>query len=151
MFFSRTNRPRAVGSPFGSHEVIIYEERILDGLKQLVEVGKKDINEFIQAGARECDVYAILERFNRGDQDALFRKKPVCMDVVGLPTSLAAAQQQLIDVSNQFNALPLEVRQHFDNNVHRYVAEIASGNPEALRKAGFVVKQVEKEVEPVES
>lgn len=105
----------------------VFEEIEKDGVTTLVKVGENPLNEFVQASLQDTLVYNILERYNKGDLSALDRKHGQFVDVTGMPTSLAEAQQALIDVDLNFSKLPLEVRNAFNNDPVDFVKGASDG------------------------
>lgn len=133
-YFSRMNRPTTKPSPIGDGTQPIYEERLNeDGKLVLVESGEDNLFEFVQASKAECDIYHILERYQRGDVDVLNRRAGQYLDVVGLPTNLMDMHNTMVNVQRQFDALDPEIRQKFDNDVNVFVATVAQSTPEQLR------------------
>lgn len=128
--FSRFNRPKTIPAPIGSGMEPVFEERIVDGINQLVKVGENPISPMIQEYAEETKVYNILARYKRGDITALNQRPGQYIDVVGMPSTLAEAQQKLRDVEEQFSRLPLEIRQKFNNNVNEYIDIVSHGTVE---------------------
>lgn len=112
-------------SPKGSIERSIFEERIVDGKKRLVVTGKENIKDFIESSKDETLITNIMKRFEQGDISVLSRKQGFYGDVTSMPTNLAEAQSVLISLENQFNSLPLKVRQKFDNSFDKYVKEVS--------------------------
>lgn len=127
-FRSRVDRPDTIPAPVGNAIEPVFEERIVDGVTSLVRVGGNPINEFVQESLHDSLVYTVIDRYQRGDVDALQRMSGQFMDVTGMPTTLAEAQQRLIDIERQFGSLPMSVRQRFDNSVSKFVSEISNGN-----------------------
>lgn len=150
MFFTRVNRPRAIPSPVGDGIEPVFEERIVNGVRSLVRTGGNPINAFVQESLRDTLVYNILDRYQRGDVNALQRMSGQFMDVTGMPKNLAEAQQKLIDVERQFSLLPISVRQRFDNSMSKFVAGFADGSAlEILKDAGFITAPPRQSVEEV--
>lgn len=128
MIYSRFNRPAVERSFIGDALDPVFEERVVDGVQQLVEVKKEPINPFVQSSLAGTLVYNILAKYERGDIDALQRVAGQYIDVTGMPKNLAEAQQQIINISRQFDALPLDVRNKFGNNVDMFIKTVAEGN-----------------------
>lgn len=147
MFFSRSCKPDRHFAPSGSPIETLYAEKLVNGVVTLVESGHRDVNEYIQSSRDDCDVYSVIERFNRGDVSALNQVDGgQFMDVIGLPTNLAQAQQMLIDVQSRFDNLPASVKQKFDNSASVFVDRIANGGVQALIDSGLIANNVGKEV-----
>lgn len=126
--FSRFNRPKTIPASFGSGMEPVFEEKLVDGRLSLVKVGENPISPMIQEFKADTLVYNILARYQRGDINALNVREGQFMDVVGMPTTLAEAQQKLIDVTRQFDQMPLALRQKFNNNVNEYIEAVSNGS-----------------------
>ena len=125
--FSRFNRPKTAPAPIGDGTAPIYEERVVDGARVLVEAGTNPLNEFVQASLEETRIYNIINRYQRGDVSVLNKSGGQFMDVVGMPTNLAEAQNALLTIERQFAALPGEVKEKFGNNVNEFVQVVSEG------------------------
>ena len=92
-------------------------------------------------------IYNILDRYNAGDLTALNKVQGAYGDFTNTPTTLAEAQQKLIDAENLFMSLPLEVRKEFNHSTSEFLASIANGEIEN-KLAKFGVKKEVEEVQP---
>lgn len=133
-FFSRCNRPATVTVPVGNLTTPTYEERLDNGVHRLIKVGVTNLFDFVQASKEETLVYNILDRFAKGDPTALMAKRGQFLDVVGMPSTLAEAQQLMINATEKFNSLPADVRAKFDNDVHKYVNQVANASLDDLKE-----------------
>lgn len=125
--FGRRNcRWSPVPSPIGNGERSIFEERIENGKRSLVVTGKENLKDFIEASKAETLISNIMKRFEQGDVNALSRVQGFYGDVTSMPTNLADAQKVLINLETQFNSLPVDVRQKFDNSFDKYVQEVSN-------------------------
>lgn len=106
-----------------------------DGKRELVRDRKVPIYELIQASREECEIENIIKRAVMGDYNALNAKQGVYADITGMPKSIAEAQQMIINLKEDFEHLPKEVRAKFENNAEMYVAEF--GSEEWLDKTGI--------------
>ena len=62
------------------------------------------------------------------------------MDITNCPSSIAEAQQYIINAKEEFEKLPKEIKQKFEFNPEIYIAEM-SGNTEGwLDKMGYTEK-----------
>lgn len=123
--YSRFDRPSTIESPTGNGERSIFEERIIDGERNLVVTGKEDFKAFIEASKEDTLIDNIIRRFQNGDVTVLQRKQGFYGDVTNMPSSLAQAQNMLIQLEANFNSLPLEDRELFGNSFDRYVSEVS--------------------------
>ena len=102
-----TLRPDPVSSPTGDGFEIKREFQTLpDGTRNLVEVGKTNAYEIIQASLEQSLIYNILRRHDAGDPSALAAVQGRYMDVSGLPTSLAEMQALVMSARDGFDQLP---------------------------------------------
>ena len=147
-FYSRSNRPETIPYPKSKKIVPTYGLQINKetGKEELVETGKTNIYDMIQASKEETLVYNILKRFESGDIEALTKTKGVYGDFTNMPRTLAEAQQLLIDTENYFNALPIDIKKEFNNSPKEYLASLNNGKFEAVM--GKYIKQPPKQ-EPI--
>lgn len=113
-----------------------------DGKRELIRDRKVPIYELIQANREECEIENIIKRAVMGDYNALNARQGVYADITGMPKSIAEAQQMIINLKEDFEHLPKEIRAKFENNAEIYVAEF--GSEGWLDKTGLKEK-IEKE------
>lgn len=140
VIFSRFNRPKTVSPVVGDGTAPVYEKRLVDGRQRLIQTGLTNLFDFVQASKDDTLIYNLIDRFCKGDVSALAQRVGQYLDVVGLPSTLAEAQQLMIDVQNKFDHLPADVRAKFDNSVNVYVDSIAKSSPDQLRELFNVTK-----------
>lgn len=147
-FYSRTNKPATIPCPKCEKTVPTFALKINKdtGKKELVKTGSTNLYEKIQASKEQTLVYNILERYNNGDIDVLAKVKGVYGDFTNMPSTLAEAQQSLIDAETTFNQLPLEVRKEFNMSTSEFLTSMTNGTF-AARMQKF--KKVEKEKKEV--
>lgn len=149
-FYNRSNLPDTIAQPKCEKIIPTYGKEIdKDGTVKIVETGKTNIYEKIQACKDETLVYNILDRFNAGDVTALNQRQGTYGDFTEMPKTLVEAQQILIDAEKYFYTLPLEVRKEFNHSVSEFLSCAGNGKlaerheyfkaPEAVDKA---IKQV---------
>lgn len=105
-----------------------------NGVRTLIRDKKVAIYELIQASREECEIENIVKRAIMGDYNALNQSQGVYADITGMPKSIAEAQQMIIDLKEEFEHLPKDVRAKFENNAEMYVAEF--GSDDWLEKTG---------------
>ena len=132
-FFSRCNRPVTAPVPVGGATAPIYEERISDDVRGLVIVGQTNLFEYVQASKDDTLIYNLLDRFVKGDITALLAKKGQFLDCTGMPSTLAEAQQLMINATERFNRLPSDQRAKF-KDVHDYVQKVATADMDGLKE-----------------
>ncbi len=128
MVRTRFNRPTTISAPIGSGYDPVYEERIVEGKRKLVKVGENPLNEFVQKSLAETQIYNILRKFENGNVEILNKTVGQFMDVTGMPTSLAEAQNQIIRVNKYFDSLPLDVREKFGHNPNVFLEKVFDGS-----------------------
>lgn len=139
--YTRFDRPVTIESPTGNGERSIFEERVIDGERTLVITGKEDFKSFIEASKEETLIDNIIKRFQNGDVTVLQRKQGFYGDITNMPSSLAEAQNMLIQIENHFNSLPSEDRELFGNSFDRYVSEVSKMNASDFIEKFNLVKQ----------
>ena len=134
VFGSRCNRPATISAPQGTGERDLYEERVVDGVRQLVVTGKENLKDIIEASKEETLISNIMKRFEMGDINALSRVQGFYGDVTGMPTNLAEAQNMLIKMENDFYSLPMDIKKKFDNSFDKYVKDVSSATVEQFKE-----------------
>lgn len=118
-----------VFSEHGSPIKIKYAPRIDEnGVLQLEEVGKENLDDYIQSFAESCDIHVIMSRYANGETDVLSKVQGTYGDFTGMPISLADMLNRVIAGENAFNQLPANVKKLFNNSFTEYA--VATGNPE---------------------
>lgn len=112
----------------------------LDGRRKLIKDNPKPIYEMIQASREQCEIERIVKRAMNGDLSVLNAMEGQYIDITGAPSSLAQAQQIIIDAKRKFEELDTETKKKFDNNVEIFIAE--AGSKEWLDKMG-ITEQIE--------
>lgn len=123
------------------YEKIVMTHRVVlekDGTKKYIKDVPKNIYEHIQAGKEECDIQKIIERANGGDLSVYNSMQGTYMDVINAPKSIGEAQALIHKMDKEFAELPKEVRQKYDNDVKKYVADYGTQN--WLEKTGLLEK-----------
>jgi len=128
LFYSRSNYPpKNPQGEFSKYEPI-YSLKIKDGVEELVEVGKTNVYEKIQAYAESTYIYNILDRFAGGDVEALDVRRGFYADVTQLPKTRVEMLQSMIDSERYFNSLPLEIRQAYDHSLIKFLEAYDNGS-----------------------
>lgn len=126
-FFSRVKLPKRKAAPSGSRYGKTYQMTIdKNGHKVLVEDGLTDNYEKIQSHLESTKIENIMQRAMMGDTSGLNQKQPLFMDFRNMPTTLAEAQNMIVKIEEEFNRLPLTVRQKFDHSPEKYIAMYGS-------------------------
>lgn len=110
-----------------------YSEQLDEyGKKQLVVVGKINIEEKIQQDLESVNIYNILNRLSHGDLTALNQREGTYIDCTNMPTTLMDYQNIVLKAKAEFYELPIEIRKEFDNSPEAYVSQM--GTQEFLDK-----------------
>lgn len=97
-----------------------------DGTIVLEECGKTNIQEFIQSFLESTDMSYILKMIQLGDLSVLNARRGFYGDFSETPTSLAEFQQRIIDGNRAFMDLPVDVRNKYDHDVMKFLADVGS-------------------------
>lgn len=96
------------------------------GVVELVKTGEVDSYQEIQSHADSTDIHTILARFENGETGVLSQRQGQYVDVSEMPGTLAETLQLVINETNRFNELPLEIRQAYNFNASEFIADIGS-------------------------
>lgn len=99
-----------------------------DGTIDLVPSAKDSIQEFINSFAAQTDMHYILAQLKNGNTSVLNRSPMMYGDFTDAPKSYAQALQMVIDGRATFDALPLSVRNKFDNSFEKWFATAGSAD-----------------------
>lgn len=121
--------PNSFTSNSGESFHVRYSPRVLEnGQLKLVESGKDDIKAMINSFRDSTDMSFILQRLAVGDTSVLNHRPGMFGDFTQMPTTYAEALQLVIDGRREFNALPLDVKNAFNNDFRQFLA--TAGTPE---------------------
>lgn len=122
-FRTQYDQRERVPANAGTREHILYTTQFDEqGNHTLVESGKENLYDYIQSHKESVDIHVIMERFARGDVQALQRRQAMFGDFTELPTTYAGMLNAIQLGEQHFMSLPLEVRQRFDNNFAKWLA-----------------------------
>lgn len=111
-----------------------------DGRRVLLRDKKVNTFELIQSHKEECEIENIIRRAVEGDYNALNAVNGVFADITNCPSSIAEAQQYIIDAKNEFDKLPKDIKAKFEYNPEIYIAEMATNTASWLEKTGFTAE-----------
>lgn len=132
-------KPLALPNEPGNRFEPEYKERYDDrGQPYLEKVGEVDTYEKIQSYKDECDVMAILSRYAAGDESVL-AKPGWYIDTSRLPQTYTEYMNLMNEKREEFNQLPLSIRQAFGMNFENWMA--TAGEKEWLDKMGIKIQQ----------
>ena len=137
-------------SPVGSPERKTYSSKIHDdGSIELIESGKEDWYGYIQSFADEVDINTILRKAALGDVSGLQKVQGFYADATTMPKSYSQLLQMVIDGERNFEQLPVEIRQKFDNDFYKFFSTMDT--PEWFDKMKMPKKSEEVQNEQNES
>lgn len=128
------------GNPIRTLYVAQFDEF---GNHELVETGKENLYDYIQSFKESCDIHVIMERYARGDVEALSRRQAMFADVTDLPDTFAGMLNAITQGEQYFESLPLDVRERFDNSFAKWITAM-DDMPGFLEKMGEEVPSREE-------
>lgn len=116
--FERTPR---TSTPAGSIYLDEYQEEIKDGVRSLTKIGEKNTDELIQMDLESTKIQNILNKALNGDFSDLKAREGSYVDATTMPKSLMEAQNLVIRMKTEFDKMPTEVKNKFNNSADKYV------------------------------
>lgn len=133
--------PNSFVSSSGDTFHLRFSPRVLEnGELKLVESGKDDIKAMINSFRDSTDMTFILQRLAVGDTSVLSQRPGVFGDFTQMPTTYAEALQLVIDGRREFDSLPLNVKNLFNNDFRQFLA--SAGTPEWNEKLSVLKPEV---------
>ncbi len=115
----------------GDEYHIVYSSVIKDdGTIDLVPSARDRIQDYINSFVPQTDMHYILAQLKNGNTTVINRRPMMYGDFTDAPKSYAQALQMVIDGRATFDALPLSVRNKFDNSFEKWFA--TAGSPDWL-------------------
>lgn len=125
-------------SPTGEEYEMRHSAHIDKNGRRFLERDKKvDTYDLIQSHREECEIENIIRRSIEGDYNALNAVNGVYADITNCPSSIAEAQQYIIDAKNEFDKLPKDIKAKFEYNPEIYIAEMGGNTQGWLDKMGY--------------
>lgn len=147
-FWNRSERPKTTPANPGTPEEPTYEIDIdLRGHKSLIQTGYTNTYNRIQESLEETKIENIIRRALGGDETALAVMHGSYIDVTDAPKTLAEMQQLVIRATNQFNELPLEIREKFNFDPGQFVAEYGTHEWEKKMERPKTIGDLQKEAQ----
>lgn len=87
-----------------------------DGSSTVGVVGEKNLDAIIQSNKDTGNVALLVAKYNAGDEEALNRVRGVYGDFRNMPTTYAEMVSRLNECRSVFEALPVDIKEQFDNN-----------------------------------
>lgn len=120
------DRPETISAETGTEYDKTYT-MILDknGIKHLRCTGETNRYKKIQSHLDECLVENILAKATM-DPSVLNKRQGLYFDSTSMPKTLAEAQNAILALNQEFEKLPAEIKNKFNNSPEQYVAEYGS-------------------------
>lgn len=135
-------------SPTGNGHEPKYEYKVTDEGRELVKTGETDVYALIQSRLDETKIENIIKRatYNPtalGSQD--WQASGTMTDISDAPTNYHEWYGRIKDAEAEFDKLPIEVKNKWDNDVEKYI--MAYGTQEWEDKMGIKEKSEPKKEE----
>lgn len=112
-------------APTGQALQPVYGERINDEGDRVLEViGETNEYDKIQASLDSTKIEDIIRRYEAGDITILEKSKGQYIDATQFPSDLMSAQNNLIALREQFDALSLDVREQFGMSFDKFLQSL---------------------------
>lgn len=105
---------------------IEYELRVVEGIPQLVEIGKTNFQELIQKGSEGTTLKDLVAKFVNGDPNALNGAPGVYLDITRMPENYAELYNNYLKAEQFFDDLQPNIKKLFDNNSIAFWNEFGS-------------------------
>lgn len=119
--YTKYNRPLPGHCPSGTGTLKEYQEEIKKGVKGLAFTGIKNVYEIIQMDFEQTKIENILHNALMGDFSALKAREGSYVDSTTMPKNLMEAQNLVIRMKSEFDKMPIEVKEKFNNSADQYV------------------------------
>ena len=137
IFRSRSNYPVTIPAPSGQAKRPKLTRGVdADGNRTLVVSGYDDLIELVNLAAEGVTVADLIRRSERGEDTLHKDAIQSYVDLSNAPKSLLEAEMSILNARSEFEKLPLEVRQSYDNNLSKWLKSIDDGS--------FVKSTIEK-------
>ena len=107
------------------------------GQKELVKTGETDLYALIQESLEETKIENILKRVAMGDETVM-RPDGIYADLTDTPKNLIEARQQMQQLENLWNGLPIDTKRKYNMSVEDFIAK--SGTEGWLIDMGLLTK-----------
>lgn len=143
--YSLFNRPETKPVPTGTEFETEYNiELDRNGHKILIEAGKTNVYDLIQESYESTKIANIVQRATYGDPYVLQARNGQYIDITDMPTNLAEMQNLITKARNEFEKLPVEIKEKFDNSAEIYIASY--GTKEFYENLGVQFESIEAPV-----
>ena len=126
-FYTQYNPPKLTPTNPGDEYLEIFQEEILkDGTKGIVCIGKTNVYDKIQVDLESTKIENILKAVAMGDLSVLKAQEPVYIDATTFPKTLMEAENIVVKAKQEFEKMPTEVRDLFNNDPNQYVTTMGT-------------------------
>lgn len=108
-----------------------------DGSTFVGVVGEKNLDAIIQSNKDTGNVALLVAKYNAGDDEALNRVRGVYGDFRNMPTTYAEMVSRLNECRAVFEALPVDIKEQFDNNPDVFWSEYGTERFNNIVAGGF--------------
>lgn len=119
-----------------------------DGYITLVSDGFTDTQKLIEADAVGSDVKSLIAKALAGDVSVFRADAPFYADVANMPKTYAQILNIVRDAHAEFDKLPLNIRQNFNNDFEAWFATL--GTEDWFKRSGVDINKNDTPVQPVE-
>lgn len=118
-----------------------YEYKVTDEGRELVKTGETDVYALIQSRLDETKIENIIKRATYdpttlGSQE--WRTRETMTDISDMPTNYHEWYGRIKDAEAEFDKLPVEIKNKWDNDVEKYI--MAYGTEDWADKMGILPK-----------
>lgn len=125
--YTQLDLPKMEPTPAGDKYLEVFQEEITkDGYKVLVCTGKTNIYDKIQEDLESTKIENILKATAMGDFSMLRMQDPTYIDATTMPKNLMECQNIVLKAKQEFEKMPEEVRELFNNSPEMYVNEMGT-------------------------
>ena len=121
------NQPPVEATPCGTRFIDTYQEEYnKDGELELVQKGKTNVYEMIQASVESTKIENLLHAVAMGDVNAMKQVDATYMDTTTMPKNLMEMENLVIKAKREFDEFPAEVKELFNNSADAYVMSMGT-------------------------
>ena len=103
-----------------------WQEQVEGGRLTITISSYENVYERVQADLEQCKIENILKQVAMGDLRMLNQAEPMYVDATTMPKTLMEAQNLVLKAKAEFNKMPTEVKEKFNNSADQYVSEMGS-------------------------
>lgn len=108
-----------------------------DGSTAVGVIGEKNLDAIIQSNKDTGNVALLVAKYNAGDEEALNKVRGVYGDFRNMPTTYAEMVSRLNECRSLFEALPVDIKEQFDNNPDVFWSEYGTERFNNIVAGGF--------------